>query len=79
MVVDASVLANVVGGDGAEGRRARGEIRSAGDVAAPDLVAVETVAALRNAGWPARSRTAGSRQQSLISERSTWIDIRPFR
>lgn len=47
IVVDASVLANVVGDDGADGRRARGEIRSAGDVAAPDLVDVETVAVLR--------------------------------
>lgn len=47
MVVDASVLANVVGDDGADGRRARGEIRSADDVAAPDLVDVETVAVLR--------------------------------
>jgi predicted nucleic acid-binding protein len=47
MVVDASVLANVVGDDGADGRRARGELRTAGDVAAPDLVDVETVAVLR--------------------------------
>lgn len=47
IVVDASVLANVVGDDGADGRRARGEIRSAGDVAAPDLVDVESVAVLR--------------------------------
>lgn len=47
IVVDASVLANVVGDDGADGRQARGEIRSAGDVAAPDLVDVETVAVLR--------------------------------
>jgi predicted nucleic acid-binding protein len=47
IVVDASVLANVVGDDGADGRKARGEIRSAGDVAAPDLVDVETVAVLR--------------------------------
>jgi Predicted nucleic acid-binding protein, contains PIN domain len=47
IVVDSSVLANVVGDDGADGRRARGEIRSAGDVAAPDLVDVETVAVLR--------------------------------
>lgn len=45
--MDASVLANVVGDDGSDGRRARGEIRSAGDLAAPDLVDVETVAVLR--------------------------------
>lgn len=47
IVVDASVLANVIGDDGADGKRARGEIRAAGDVAAPDLVDVETVAVLR--------------------------------
>lgn len=47
IVVDASVLANLLGDDGADGRRARREIRSAGDVSAPDLVDVETVAVLR--------------------------------
>lgn len=47
MVIDASVLANVVGDDGVDGRRARGALRIAGDVAAPDLVDVETVAVLR--------------------------------
>jgi predicted nucleic acid-binding protein len=46
-VIDASVLANVVGDDGSDGRRARREFRSSGDVAAPDLVDVETVAVLR--------------------------------
>ncbi|MHB8431322.1 MAG: type II toxin-antitoxin system VapC family toxin [Acidimicrobiales bacterium] len=47
MVIDASVLANVVADDGVDGRRSRGEVRSAGDIAAPDLVDVETVAVLR--------------------------------
>jgi predicted nucleic acid-binding protein len=47
IVVDASVLANVIADDGADGKRARSEVRSAGDVAAPDLVDVETVAVLR--------------------------------
>ncbi len=47
IVVDASVLANVIGDDGADGRRARAEIRMAGQVAAPDLVDVEAVAVLR--------------------------------
>ena len=47
IVVDASVLANVIGDDGADGRQARGELRPAGGVAAPDLVDVETVAVLR--------------------------------
>jgi predicted nucleic acid-binding protein len=47
IVIDASVLANVVGDGGSDGRRARQEFRNAGDVAAPDLVDVETVAVLR--------------------------------
>lgn len=47
IVVDASVLVNIVGDDGVDGRLARREVRSAGDVAAPDLVDVETVAVLR--------------------------------
>ena len=54
MVIDASVLASVVGDDGAEGRRARGEVRTAGELAAPDLVDVETVAVLRKR-WLART------------------------
>lgn len=47
IVVDASVLANVIGDDGADGRRVRGEVRGAGQIAAPDLADVETVAVLR--------------------------------
>jgi predicted nucleic acid-binding protein len=47
IVIDASVLANVVGDDGSDGQRARREFRDAGNVAAPDLVDVETVAVLR--------------------------------
>ena len=47
IVMDASVLANVIGDDGDDGHRARQEFRAAGDVAAPDLVDVETVAVLR--------------------------------
>lgn len=47
IVIDASVLANVVGDDGADGQRARLEFRNAGDVAAPDLADIETVAVLR--------------------------------
>jgi predicted nucleic acid-binding protein len=58
IVVDASVLANVVGDDGADGRRARDEVRLAGDLAAPDLVDVETVAVLRKR-WVAGSMSDG--------------------
>ena len=47
IVVDASVLANVVGDDGPDGKRARKELRAGGDVAVLDLVDVETVAVLR--------------------------------
>ncbi len=47
IVIDASVLANVVGDDGSDGQRARQAFRDADDVAAPDLADVETVAVLR--------------------------------
>jgi predicted nucleic acid-binding protein len=47
IVVDASILANVIGDDGTDGRRARGEIRGEAGIAAPDLVDVETVSVLR--------------------------------
>ncbi len=47
IVVDASVLVNVVGDDGVDGKHARREVRRAEGVAAPDLVDVETVAVLR--------------------------------
>lgn len=47
IVVDASVLANVIADDGADGKRARGEVRAVLELAAPDLVDVETVAVLR--------------------------------
>ena len=56
IVVDASVLANVVGDDGADGQRVRRELRAAGDPAAPDLVDVETMAVLRKR-WIAGSMT----------------------
>jgi predicted nucleic acid-binding protein len=46
IVVDASVLANVVADDGDDGRRARAAVRGE-ELAAPDLVDVETVAVLR--------------------------------
>ena len=47
IVVDASVLANVVGDDEAPGRIARARLEAAGDASAPDLVDVETVSVLR--------------------------------
>lgn len=57
IVVDASVLANVVGDDGADGERARAEVRSVGEIAAPDLVDVETLAVLRKR-WLAKTISA---------------------
>jgi predicted nucleic acid-binding protein len=47
IVLDASVLANAVGDDRADGKRAREEIRGGGGIAAPDLVDLESVAVLR--------------------------------
>jgi predicted nucleic acid-binding protein len=47
IVLDASVLANVVGDDGRDGIQARSEVREAGCFAAPDLVNVETASVLR--------------------------------
>ena len=57
IVVDASVLANAVGDDGPDGERARKELRDAGEVAAPDLVDVETTVVLRKR-WQAKTITA---------------------
>lgn len=46
IVIDASVLANVVADDGVDGRIARAALRGE-ELAAPDLVDVETVSVLR--------------------------------
>lgn len=51
------MLANVVGDDGPDGRRARREALAASVLAGPDLVDVETVAVLRKR-WLAGSITA---------------------
>jgi predicted nucleic acid-binding protein len=58
IVLDASVLANVIADDGPEGQRARAELRTAGALAAPDLVDVETVAVLRKR-WRAGTISEG--------------------
>ena len=47
IVVDASVIANVVGDDEAAGQLARARLAAALAVSAPDLVDVETVSVLR--------------------------------
>lgn len=56
IVVDASVLANVVGDDGDDGDRARAALASQ-DLSAPDLVDVEVVSVLRRR-WLAKTMTA---------------------
>jgi predicted nucleic acid-binding protein len=48
IVIDASVLANVLADDRQDGRRARAQLRETGeDLAAPDLLDVETISVLR--------------------------------
>lgn len=47
IVLDASVLANLLADDGPDGRVARELVGGESDVAAPDLVDVETVSVLR--------------------------------
>lgn len=47
IVIDASVLANAVGDDEEAGRHARDLLHAHGELAAPDLVDVETTAVLR--------------------------------
>lgn len=47
IVVDASVLANALADAGVDGRAARSRLTTGDDLAAPDLVDVETVAVLR--------------------------------
>lgn len=56
IVVDASVLANALADDDADGDAARDELRAAGRVTAPDLVDVETVSVLRKR-WLSRTLT----------------------
>ena len=57
IVVDASVMANLVGDDGQAGRLARTRVSGETHLAAPDLVDVETVAVLRKR-WRAGDLTA---------------------
>ena len=66
IVVDASVLANVVGDDSPLGNAARARLERAGHAAAPDLVDVETVAVLRKR-WIARD-ISGSRFKAAIED-----------
>lgn len=57
MVVDASVVANALADDSDDGDLARRRLVEAGELAAPDLVDVETVSVLRRR-WRAGDLTA---------------------
>jgi len=63
IVVDASVLANVVGDDGPDGAVARAALRGE-QVAAPDLVDVETVSVLRKR-WLAKGLSVRRFQRAV--------------
>jgi predicted nucleic acid-binding protein len=65
IVVDASVLANVVGDDGPAGRAARARIATETEWSAPDLVDVETVSVLRRR-WGAGDLTARRFRSAVI-------------
>lgn len=59
IVIDASVLANALADDEDDGRTARTELRAADELAAPDLIDVETVAVLQKrwlSGWMSDDR-----------------------
>ncbi len=64
IVVDASVLANAVGDDEAAGQQARGLLRTHRELAAPDLIDVETTAVLRRR-WLAGSVTDERFEQAI--------------
>jgi len=82
IVVDASVLANALADDERNGESARRELRAAGEVAAPDLVDVETVSVLRTR-WLRRTlteqrfSTAISHLQQLGFERVPTLRLVP--
>ena len=64
IVIDASVLSNIVGDDGPVGRSARERLRRSGSGYVPDLADVETVAVLRKR-WLARDLTVGRFRQAI--------------
>lgn len=65
IVLDASIMANALADDDAEGELARGEIRAAGDISAPDLIDVETASVLR------RSWLRGALSEQRLNEAVT--------
>lgn len=65
IVIDALVLANVVGDDGPAGRAARVRIAAATQWSAPDLVDVETVSVLRRR-WRAGDLTTRRFRSAVV-------------
>lgn len=63
IVLDASVLANAVADNGPDGRRARAALRGE-ELAAPDLIDVETVSVLRKR-WQADDLTTRAFRRSV--------------
>ena len=76
IVVDAGVIANAVGDDGADGRQARILLGGAGDLAAPDLVDVETLAVLRRR-WLTGTLTARRFSVAIEDLQALPIDRHP--
>jgi len=64
IVIDASVLANAIGDDEEAGRQARELLRAHRELAAPDLVDVETAAVLRRR-WLAGTITDERFEQAI--------------
>lgn len=65
IVIDASVLANLVGDDGPSGRAARDRVSAASSWSAPDLVDVETVSVLRRR-WRAGDLTTRRFRSAVV-------------
>lgn len=65
IVIDASVLANIVGDDGPTGEAARARLAAAGTASAPDLVDVEVVSVLRKR-WLAGSLTVQRFKSAVV-------------
>lgn len=74
IVIDASVLANVLADDGRDGEAARAHVRAAGGLMAPDLVDVDTVSVLRKR-WLAKD-LAGGRFRAAIDDLETLPVVR---
>jgi predicted nucleic acid-binding protein len=80
IVVDASIIANALGDDGADGAAARSALRQETDLAASDLVDVESASVLRKR-WLAGDLTAHRFRTAindLVDLAMTRYPTRPF-